>query len=222
LLLANTAKLKAELLAAWDKSVRDKISATPVPLTGEFAKYVDRFDFSIFKPKAIREVIEQHRRSPYFAARFGGGLPPRPKPSAPPAEIEQNEMRYVTHLLDAYADHKKEACINIPDLKKWDTLKDHFRRSREAFYHAESLRVFVRDKVEPGTFESLQEEVYLGVIDNHNGEHADGYERVVSVTNMAQGLALDAHPLAASTFPSDRRGMCHQLANEDRLIWKKK
>jgi hypothetical protein len=131
-------------------------------------------------------------------------------------------MRYVTHLLDAYAEHKSEASATLDDLKKWETLRDHFKRSREAFYHAESLRVFVRDKVEPGTFESLQEEVYLGVADTYSGEYADGYARVVSVTNTAQGLALDAHPLAASTFPSDRRGVCHQLANEDRLIWKKK
>jgi hypothetical protein len=219
LLLANSTKLKAQLLSAWDKSVRDKIGVVPVPLAGEFAKYVDAFDFSIFKPMALREVVEGHRKTPYFVSRFGGGLPPRPKPSSPPVEVEQCEMRYVAHLLDAYADHKKITSVTIPELKKWNPLRDHFKRSREAFYHAESLRVFVRDKVEPGTFESLQEEVYLGVIDTHNGEHADGYERVVSVTNVAQTLALDAHPLAASTFPSDRRGMCHQLANEDRLKW---
>jgi hypothetical protein len=171
---------------------------------------------------ALREVIEQHRKSPYFVSRFGGGLPPRPKPPTPPAEVAKHEMRYVSHLLDAYADHENEISVAVSELKKWSTLNDHFKRSREAFYHAESLRVFVRDKVEPGTFESLQEEVYLGVIDTHNSEYADGYERVVSVTNAAQSLALDAHPLAASAFPSDRRGICHQLANEDRLIWKTK
>jgi hypothetical protein len=222
LLLANAKNLRNQLIAAWDKSVCGKISATPVPLSGEFAAYVHQFDFSIFKTMSLREVIEAHRQTTYFAARFGGGLPPRPIPSRPPSEIEPSEMRYVEHLLNAYAEHKKESAVSVQDLTKWETLKDHFRRSREAFYHAESLRVFVRDKVEPGTFEGLQEEIYLGIIDTHNAEYQDGYERVISVTNAAQGLALDAHPLAASTFPSDRRGICHQLANEDRLIWRKK
>lgn len=206
-LLANTPKLKSELLKAWDKSVRDKITSTQsIPLEGSFAQYVDQFDFSIFKPKALREVIEQHRKSPYFIPRFGGGLPARPMPKAPPDAIDPNESRYVTRLFD---------------LKKWGILADHFKRSREAFYHAESLRVFVRDKVEPGTFESLQEEIYKGVIDTHDSPQADGYQCVVAVTNVAQALGLDAHPLAPSTFPSDRRGICHQLANEDRLRWTK-
>lgn len=71
LLLANAINVKAKLLDAWDKSVKDEISAAPVPLAGEFAKYVDAFDFSIFKPMALREVIEEHRKSPYFVSRFG-------------------------------------------------------------------------------------------------------------------------------------------------------
>jgi len=218
LLLANAKNLKAALIGVWDKTVRDRIGATPVLLTGEFAAYVAQFDFSIFKSIPLLEVIEDHRKTPYFAARFGGGLPPRPKPPKPPVAIAPTEMRYVGHLLDAYADHKKQPAISIRDLSKWEPLKDHFRRSRESFYHAESLRVFVRDKVEPGTFESLQDELYLGVIDICNGQYSDGYERVVSVTNVAQTLALDAHPLTASTFPSDRRGICHQLANEARRM----
>ena len=44
-------------------------------------------------------------------------------------------------------------------------LKDHFRRQREAFYEAESLRVFARDSVPPGTFESLLDDIHDGVID---------------------------------------------------------
>jgi hypothetical protein len=46
-------------------------------------------------------------------------------------------------------------------------LEGHFKRQREAFYHAESLRVFVRDKTEPVTFESLREQIYKGVVDTY-------------------------------------------------------
>lgn len=98
-------------------------------------------------------------------------------------------------------------------------LRKHFDRSREAFYQSESLRVFVRDKAEPGTFESLQEEVFDGVIDTCDATHEDGYARVIAVTDMAQSLNLDAHPLSPSTFPRDLRGVCHQLANDGRLTW---
>jgi hypothetical protein len=73
-LLANSANLKARLLAAWDKSVRDAIGVTSVPLTGEFAKYVDAFDFSIFKPIALREIIEQTSKVSLFYFTVWGWL----------------------------------------------------------------------------------------------------------------------------------------------------
>jgi hypothetical protein len=220
--LANTPALKAALIEAWPKSVADKITSTEtVLLEGAFAEYVDKFDFSIFKPHSTREVIEQHRQSPYFIARFGGGLPPRPLPEGPPEEIHIDESGYVTQLLAAYGDHKKEAVPDIAALKAWQPLADHFSRQRESFYHAESFRIFVRDKVEPGTFEGLQEEVYQGVIDTCDGDHADGFECVKAVTDRALVIAIDAHPLGPSALLKDRRGICHQLANEDRLKWTK-
>jgi hypothetical protein len=221
-LLANKTRLKAELLKVWDKSVKDTITdIQPVVLEQEFAEYVDNFDFGIFKPIAVREVVEQHRNSPYFVARFGGGLPARPKPKAPPEDIQANESIYVGKLFEAYTDHAKETIAECAALKKFSKLDQHFRRQREAFFHAESLRVFVRDKVEPGTFESLQDEIYHSVIDTHDADHPDAFHRVVAVTSVAQATPLGAHPLSPSTLTKDKHGICHQLANEDRLQWKK-
>ena len=73
-------------------------------------------------------------------------------------------------------------------------LREHFSRQREAFYQAEALRVFVRDKVEPGTFERLQDEIYAGVIDTHNEDYDDGYKRVVAVTKAAQDMTIRPIP----------------------------
>lgn len=111
--------------------------------------------------------------------------------------------------------------MSIDELTQWPKLQKHFRRQREAFYHAENLRVFSRDSVPPGTFESLQQDIYHGVIDVHDADHADGYARVCSVTQAARQLQLTANVLIACTNPVDRDGICHQLANEDRLTWKK-
>ena len=121
------------------------------------------------------------------------------------------------------ADHSHLG-MTIADVKALSgekKLSDHFKRQREMFYHAESLRVFVREQVEPGTFESLQEEIFHGVVDLSEAAHDDGYACVVAVTKEAQDLPIDAHPLAPSTFGQDKRGICHQLANEKRLKWAK-
>lgn len=220
--LTNTPAFKEALIKAWPKTVQDKITAAqPIKLEGKFGSYVDAFDFSIFQPMSTREAVEQHRSSPYFIARFGGGLPPRPIVGVPPTELTERESVYVSQLLAAYADHTKTKVPDIAALKTWKSLEEHFKRQRECFYHAESLRIFVRDKVEPGTFEGLQNEIYHGVADTCDGDHLDGFERVKAVANAAQQVPLDAHPLGTSTMVKDRRGICHQLANEDRLKWTK-
>ncbi|TIV37059.1 MAG: hypothetical protein E5V91_19730 [Mesorhizobium sp.] len=220
--LSNVPNLKAALIEAWPKAVAAKITNTQsINLEGEFAAYVDAFDFSIFQPISPREVIEQHRATRYFSGRFGGGLPPRPRVGEPPTDLAEHESVYVGRLLEAYADHTKTEIPNTAALKDWRALDDHFKRQRECFYHAESLRIFVRDKVEPGTFEGLQDEIYHGVADACESEHADGFERVKAVTNVAQGVPLDAHPLGASALVKDKRGICHQLANDDRMKWTK-
>ncbi|MFP9135670.1 ABC-three component system protein [Devosia sp. XGJD_8] len=220
-LLGDQKALKDGLIKAWEKSVRTHIASAPVEFEGEFAKYVLAFDFSIFRPMSIRTVLEQHQATQYYLPRFGGGLPTRPRPGLPPDAPAGHESGYVAKLLEAYADHLTAPTLSIHDLHQHPKLEDHLKRSREAFYQAESLRIFVRDKVEPGTFENLQSEIFGGVIDTRNAEYKDGYECVVQVTKAAQDMDLGAHPLSASVFPTDKRGICHQLANDDRLGWLK-
>ncbi len=221
-LLARPDKLKEELFKAWEKTCQGEITqAHEVKLEGALRAYCEGFDYSIFKPATMLDILAQHKATHFYLGRFGGGLPQRPLPDAPPDALGPHESRYVEQLLGAYADHTKEPVPDLTSLKKWANLDGHFKRQREAFYHAESLRVFVRDRTEPGTFESLQEQIYKGVVDTSDSVFPDGFECVKAVTKAAQDLTLQAHPLAPSTMIEDRHGVCHQLANEDRLKWTK-
>lgn len=136
----------------------------------------------------------------------------------PPEEIAPGESRYIEQLYAAYADHKKASVASVRCLKPWPKLKDHFDRQRVAFYYAESLRVFARETA-PGTFESLQEEVFTGVIDTSDAPHPDGYARVCAVTKAARELPITSNALTTRAWRQDMDGICHQLANEDRLQW---
>lgn len=219
-LLADAAKLKAEVIANWEKHIRAEITSTQeIPLEGELLAYVQIFDFSIFDAKTAIQLTEDHRDTPVHAARFGGGLPSRPVGSPPPPAIAPGESKYVSHLLDAYADHTKTPVPDPSTLKAWPKLQGHFSRQREAFYQAEALRVFARDSVPEGTFEAFQDDIYGGVVDTHDASHADGYVRVCEVTKAARELQITANPLISCSNPKDRDGICHQLANEDRLKW---
>jgi hypothetical protein len=220
--LANARELKKALTEGWDKNCRARITSTKeIPLEGQFLAFVQAFDFTIFEAKTPLQLIEDHKSYPYHAARFGGGLPPRPDPPAPPDEITPTESRYVEQLFEAYADHTKEAISDAGGLKTHSKLKEHFLRQRVSFYLAESLRVFARDSVPPGTFESFQEEIYTGVVDTHDATYPDGYTRVVAVTKAARDMQITSNALITRAKPQDRDGICHQLANEDRLRWTK-
>ena len=218
--LSNSAELKKVVLEGWDKYCKSKITSTrDLLLEGRFLAYVQAFDFNIFEAKTPLQLVDDHRSCSCHAARFGGGLPPRPDPAAPPDEIAATESRYVEQLFEAYADHTKEVISAAAGLRMHPKLKDHFLRQRVSFYHAESLRVFARDSVPPGTFESFQEEIYAGIADTHDAAFPDGYTRVVAVTKAAREMQITSNALITRAKPQDRDGICHQLANEDRLRW---
>ena len=123
-------------------------------------------------------------------------------------------------MLGAYAEHTGKP-VPDPLALTAPTLRGHFHRQREAFYHAESLRVFARDTVPNGTFESLQQDIFDGVIDTHDAAHPDGYQKVCAVTKTAREAQITANALISCTKPKDRDGICHQLVNDERLWWKK-
>jgi hypothetical protein len=131
-----------------------------------------------------------------------------------------SEAVYVRALLDAYEDRLGVAIAESTDLADVDLLS-HLGRSRREFYSAESLREFSRDNVPPGSYEALVDEIYDGVIDVLELDHPDAVARVLNVIAQAKALALTANALVSVTRAADRGGMCHQLANGERLIWRR-
>lgn len=222
LLLKRADKLCEEIVERWNKDCAQSITSTQrVELEGEFLNYVQSFDFSVFTLKTAMSVIDEHRRTPYYVVRFGGGLPARPQSSKPPETPDDGESRYIAQLFEAYSDHKKIEVISESSLTQWDELRSHYDRQREAFYEAEALRNFARDNVPPGTFESLQDEVHDGVIEVESSEHPDALARMSQVLTAAAQTNPNSNGLISVVKVKDKKGICHQLANVDRLRWKK-
>jgi hypothetical protein len=219
-LLLDSTKLRESVTQAWERQCRRKITLlADVALTGDFLSYFESFDFSIFDSKNVLELIAQHETTRYHVIRFGGGLPPRPIADGPPAEPAAHESRYIRQLLDAYGDHLGERFSELSALAQHQPLQRDFSRQRERFYSAEALRNFSRDTVPEGTFDALQEEVYQGVVDICEGSHSTGFDRMRATVSQAAQIVSTSNPLAPATRVQDRQGICHQLANDDRLQW---
>lgn len=219
-LLNNSAELKLRARENWDTCCKSHITSTvKISLTGELKDYFDGFDFNIFKSKSHLELIDTHSKTIYHSVRFGGGLPLRPSVERPPLEPTAIESRYIRQILDAYGDHAGQSFPDPSHLEDRELLKRDYLRQRERFYHAEGLRNFARDTVPNGTFESLQDEIYQGVVDISETDHLNGFERMKATISQAAQIACTSNPLTSSTKTQDRQGICHQLANENRLTW---
>ncbi|NCG49725.1 ABC-three component system protein [Serratia fonticola] len=219
-LLNKSSDLKVKSLENWDKYCREDItSTTEIPLTSALKDYFEAFDFTIFSSKSIVELIETHAMTAFHSVRFGGGLPFRPNPEIPPDTPTENESRYIRHLLDAYGDHLGIDLSDTASLESHSQFKRDYLRQRERFYHAESLKNFARDTVPVGTFDALQDEVYHGVIDVCEDCHSSGFSRMKATITQATTIVVTSNPLVSSIKIQDRQGICHQLANDDRLSW---
>ncbi|MBD5787387.1 hypothetical protein IF650_14525 [Cellulosimicrobium terreum] len=174
-------------------------------------------DFAMFGSIEVRTLIDQHRMTSYHVARFGGGLPERPAIQDPPSEVLPHEMIYVRKLISAYKE--RYTVDSIETVEAHTQAGRHFQRQRESFFRAEALRNFARDSVLPRTFEGLQNELYDAVVETAEADHTDGLERLRQTLDQAVRAQLSANALIQVTEPSDRRGICHQLANDDRLTW---
>lgn len=221
-LLKDPDRLKEEVRAKWKSHCLPAIGAAiEAPLKGELLAYFEAFDFSIFDDRTAVELVEEHAQTVFHTPRFGGGLPPREEPSAPPAEPTEAESLYLRKLLDAYGDHLGRPVAAREKLAPYPDLEGHYKRQRVLFYSAESLRNFARDRTPPRTFDSLQDDVYNGVIDICETVHADALERLRKTVTTAGQVDVSGNALVGVTKVADKQGICHQLANDNRLTWTK-
>ena len=186
-------------------------------LEGALLKHVEAFDFTRIGHLPTPLLIEQHRATPYFAVRFGLGLPARPASPAPPATIAAGETRYIAQLLEAYGDNQGTTYASPASLTVLHSR--HLQRARESFYCAEALHSFSRDTLPNGAFDNLQHQILSGVVDTAEANYVCGLTRVNATTAHATTLNLTSSALLGRMEPNDCKGVVHQLANGDRLTW---
>lgn len=104
-LLDNSAQLLSSLLDNWDTYCRFKITKSKeINLDADLLGYIRSFDFSIIKTYPIAQIIDEHLNTVYGSIRFGTRTPTLPAPLSPSAEIDPEEMEYVSALLAAYSE----------------------------------------------------------------------------------------------------------------------
>ncbi|WP_144514619.1 ABC-three component system protein [Bacillus thuringiensis] len=220
--IQNPKILRENLIINWDKKCKKQITDTKeVDLTGAFKTYVEGFDFSIVGFLDPLEIIEQHRQTPYYVPRFGGGFNKFREETITPETIQDEELMYITKLIAAYSDDKGIIFAKPEDLIAHRKYHEHLKRERIHYHKAQSLSSFERDTLPEGSgaFEKLKTTVYMGIIDTVDSDFKSGFMRVKEVTKTARGLQLSGNALTSVIEDDDRHGICHHLANDDIIDW---
>lgn len=183
------------------------------------AALVAATDFAMFDALQARHVISMHAQTRYYALRFNSPLPERRDSEVVPGPYTGDEKRYVDQLVAAYRERHPADDLDRGNVAAHPIRGGHFKRQRQAFFRAESLRVYARESTPEGTFDSLQADVHAGVVELAESDHADGYTRAQAVLQASASIDLNSHRLIERADLDDRKGICHQLVNDERLTW---
>ena len=146
------------------------------------------------------------------------------KTIAPPDEVAELEVIYISKLMDAYGEAEGIEGFSKANLQQYEyKYGEHFKRQRKDFYAAESVRQGTRETygdTDPDQFEVLKEETYDGVIDVYEQNHLNGYIRLNAVLSQATHIRIDRCWLCRDTDwigNSQKKGVCHILVNDGKI-----
>lgn len=220
----NPTVINEELIKNWENN-KNVTTIETIELEGDFKLYVEAFDFSILKDKSPLELIEEYSKTQYFAGRFGGGLKTYRK-LIPTADslIHSRELNYVTQLYEIYSEHHSLDIKNPAELKSASlTHLKHFEDQRNGFFAAESLEVFGRENFpdsDPLPFEEIKSDA-LQIAENALLliESEKGLKKLLTVTQEVMRESYSSNPLSLEMKPIDKKGICHHLANDNKIKW---
>jgi hypothetical protein len=218
--LDDPEKLRAFVLDNWDDYCADKItSKVKIELGPELRKHVEAFDFSIFRAKQPQAILDEHAQTRFHLTVFGAPLIDRPPPPAPPSSVAPGEVGYVSQLYRVIGGALGISVTQEADFAHALAHRKLFERSRITFYCAENLKELARDQMADAEFfNTLLDEFSDGLYHTYTGMPA-GLARLKSTIQAAQAMELGGHVLQPHVKANDREGICHQLANDDRVQW---
>lgn len=220
-LLNKPEELKQALKDNWEQYCKSDITSTDtIELENELLDYFESFDFSIFdrvQPKTIIQELKEKDTSNYIK-RFGGALPSREEIKKHPEETQQYEIKYTSQLLKAYNTDREANDFQVED-NLIDPYLKHFKRARESFHNAEQLRNFSRDNLGEEPFEKFQKEIYERVVDITEETDDNRFKIVKNAEQQAMDLPIESNPLKTRCSVIDKKGICHQLVNDNKMSW---
>ena len=213
---AQPGQFRDEVIKTWNSRVAPKVVENEKhTLTGDLAAYVAAYDFTSFTMRRWRKCSTITATRP--TGRPGSAASCRRQTRADAGRNAPEETVYVAKLLDVYAEETGVPISCADDLAAHAEWQDDLQKQRVRFYDAEAFMATYRDQTEPGTIESFADQI-LDAIDPAIAMAASAHGRLT--TALSRREHEPASVLSAQAKIRVKQGVCHQLANADRVTWK--
>lgn len=217
-LIAEPSELKTKFLA-WLIDKEPDYKTKKIQLHNS----VEAYSYDNIREKMLDELLKEHEACPWHKTVFAKSPGSRPPMAAIAAEIASRENRYLTQFTEAVSDKYKQA-FDMAQVRALEPEGKQFDTARRSFYSAEFLRRhysenFATEAVFEGLKEALYESIEDIVLDNR---HENGFVRMTTACSAALSTQIDNELQKSDLGPLDRKGICHHLANEDRVLWVQK
>jgi hypothetical protein len=220
-LVFNPSKLQRILVQEWDKycGLNGIIANKHIVLTDELRSFICSYDFSKVSIMNLESILIDENINPVLFNWFGADPGPAPK-GKPPKEIDKREMVYIYQLVDAYGDRDGCEYSSVKELIDKSGHFNHLARQRERFFDADAFKRFYRDNTDNEEILGFVDDIYHGVVDTSEANHEDALCCLESVMSKAASISPSGI-LQKHARVTVKQGVCHHLANEERLKWKK-
>jgi hypothetical protein len=219
-LLADPTKLKRRVIEKWDDWCAKQISQGKVILlsTALLAK-MEQFDFSSVCAMDAAAMLKDSDIKPVLVRWFGED--PGAAPAAVvPADIQPAEETFISQLIAAYGEREGSVFSSAAPVLAHETYGEHLRLQRQRYFDAASFQRYYRDNTPHDYVQAVEDDVYHGVVDVYRRAHVDVLNKVDEVMSQA-ACVQPSGVLSKYARTTVKQGICHHLANEGKMPWKK-
>jgi hypothetical protein len=220
-LLASPSKLKATLIADWDKSCASAVEEhVVIALDASILAKINEFKFENIHGYDVPKLLLDNEIKPVLVDCFGADPGPPPTGTVPDNfDWNSIDADFARQLVSLYGDEDASitdrlAAASHP--KYGCHLRDQFVR----YFEADAFKRHFRDNTPAGYVSGFEQDICHGVRYSYEKAPPNTLERVDVVTDKAGTLPIGGL-LGGYAGTRAKQGICHHLVNADELQWKK-
>lgn len=216
--IAHPEKFRQAFLTDWDTEVAPHlVQKQVITLTPAVEAKIKSFDFTKVDWLDATRLAQHPACMPALVKWFGEDPGPW-KRGLVPDEVQPGESAYIGQLLKVYGDKGPGPYPDAAAALACTEVGPDLRRQRTRFFDSVAFERFYRDSTPDEYLKNFRDEIYLGVVDVHEGAHVNRYARLAQVMQQA-ALVQASGVLGKHASAPVKQGTCHLLANEGLLPW---